>query len=105
MEHVNVLSFSRCLPVCLTHVYFYAYCGITRSYLLYMIERSGVESELGQAASLIALGCVKMGFVFVGAKLLDSEGRRPLFLKSLFGTNIKKFERCHHPKCYTAVSF
>ena len=58
---------------------------VLRSYLLYMIERSGVESELGQAAALIALGCVKTGFVFVGARLLDTEGRRPLFLKSLFG--------------------
>jgi MFS family permease len=54
-------------------------------YLLWVIERSGVTSELAQSAALIALGIVKMSFVLIGARLIDKEGRRPLFLKSLFG--------------------
>jgi len=54
-------------------------------YLLFVVRQSGVSSEMGQIAALIALGTVKLGFVFVGARLIDTVGRRPLLFASLMG--------------------
>lgn len=56
-------------------------------YMAFVIQRSGVTSELGQILSLILLGTVKLVFVFVGAKLFDHLGRRPLVFTSLIGTS------------------
>jgi hypothetical protein len=54
-------------------------------YLLFVIKGSGVKSDLGQTLALILLGTVKLVFVFVGARLFDSKGRRPLLFTSLVG--------------------
>jgi sugar porter (SP) family MFS transporter len=54
-------------------------------YLAFVLKNSGVTSDLGQTMSLIALGAVKLVFVFVGARLFDHLGRRPLLFTSLLG--------------------
>jgi len=54
-------------------------------YLMYVIQASGIHSDKGEAAALITLGTVKLLFVFVGARLLDKWGRRPLLFTSLLG--------------------
>jgi sugar porter (SP) family MFS transporter len=55
-------------------------------YLVFVIQRSGINSDLGQLIALIILGTVKLVFVFVGAKLFDRVGRRPMLFVSLLGT-------------------
>ena len=57
-------------------------------YLLYVIQGSGIESDMGQILALIVLGTVKLIFVFVGAKLFDRAGRRPLLFISLVGCGL-----------------
>ena len=52
-------------------------------YLVFIIQDSGVTSESAQLGALILLGLVKLLFVFVGAKLFDRYGRRPLLFASL----------------------
>lgn len=54
-------------------------------YLLDVIEDSGIESERNQSIVLIFLGILKLAFIFVGGKLFDKKGRRPLFFASLGG--------------------
>lgn len=54
-------------------------------YLMFVLEESGVKSNLGQHLALIALGTVKLVFVFVGARHFDHSGRRPLLFLSLSG--------------------
>lgn len=54
-------------------------------FLLDILEKSGVESQKSQTLILIMLGLVKLFFVFVGGKLFDRTGRRPLFFVSLIG--------------------
>ena len=62
-------------------------CGIDSImfYLMFVIQESGIQSELGQIMALMLLGTVKLAFVLVGAKLFDRVGRRPLLLMSLVG--------------------
>ena len=62
-------------------------CGIDSImfYLMFVIQESGIKSELGQIVALMLLGTVKLAFVVVGAKLFDRVGRRPLLLMSLVG--------------------
>ncbi|CAJ1911279.1 unnamed protein product [Cylindrotheca closterium] len=58
------------------------------SIFLYMddlIKASGIESETTQLAILMLLGITKLFFVFVGGKLIDNLGRRPLLMASLIG--------------------
>ena len=55
-------------------------------YLIQVLEHSGIRTDKGQLGALILLGLVKLSFVFVGGKLFDSHGRRPLFVFSLLGT-------------------
>lgn len=55
-------------------------------YLMFVIQGSGIQSDIGQILALILLGTVKLVFVFVGAKLFDRAGRRPLLFISLIGT-------------------
>ena len=55
-------------------------------YVIDVLDHSGIKSERGQLGVLILLGLVKLGFVFVGGKLFDTHGRRPLFAVSLLGT-------------------
>jgi MFS family permease len=54
-------------------------------YLMFIIRDSGVTSQSAQLTALIVLGLVKLVFVFVGAKLFDRYGRRPLLFVSLLG--------------------
>lgn len=54
-------------------------------YLMFVIRQSGIQSQLHQIMALIVLGTVKLAFVFVGAKLFDRLGRRPLLFASLLG--------------------
>jgi MFS family permease len=54
-------------------------------FLLDILEKSGVESQSSQTLILIFLGLVKLFFVYVGGKLFDRRGRRPLIFVSLIG--------------------
>jgi MFS family permease len=65
-------------------------CGIDAImfYLMFVIRQSGIQSDSGQNTALIGLGIVKLLFVFVGAKLFDRLGRRPLLFTSLLGCTV-----------------
>jgi len=54
-------------------------------YLVDIIKQSGIESPTNQLAILMLLGCCKLVFIFVGGKLFDTRGRRPLLIASLLG--------------------
>ena len=54
-------------------------------YLLDVIEKSGIGSREKESLVLICLGLLKLLFIFVGGKLFDRRGRRPLFFASLLG--------------------
>ena len=62
-------------------------CGIdaVMFYLMYVIQGTGIQSEIGEISALVTLGMVKLLFVFVGAHLFDRLGRRPLLFTSLIG--------------------
>jgi MFS family permease len=57
-------------------------------YLLDVLEESGIESEKGRLGVLMMLGVLKLIFVFIGGKLFDRKGRRPLFFISLAGKSL-----------------
>jgi len=57
-------------------------------YLLDVIEDSGIDSDKKECMVLVFLGIVKLVFVFVGGKLFDKRGRRPLMFASLIGMTI-----------------
>lgn len=54
-------------------------------YLMFVIQQSGITDHSFQTMVLILLGTVKLVFVFVGARLFDKAGRRPLLITSLLG--------------------
>ncbi|KAI2500116.1 major facilitator superfamily-like protein [Fragilaria crotonensis] len=54
-------------------------------YMIDVLDHSGIKSDKGQLGVMILLGLVKLGFAFVGGKLFDKYGRRPLFAVSLLG--------------------
>lgn len=54
-------------------------------YLLDVLQESGIQSQKAQLAILIILGVLKLIFVIVGSKLLDSRGRKKLLYISLAG--------------------
>lgn len=54
-------------------------------YLLDVLKQSGIDSETKETLILIFLGIIKLLFIFVGGKLFDTKGRKPLFLVSLAG--------------------
>ena len=54
-------------------------------YLMFVLDESGIKSKLGQELALIALGTVKLVFVFIGARYFDHAGRRPMLFLSLGG--------------------
>ena len=62
-------------------------CGIDSImfYLMFVIRQSGITGRTNQSLALILLGTVKLAFVFVGARLFDEKGRRPLLFTSLIG--------------------
>ena len=55
-------------------------------YLLDVLDESGIKSEKAQLAVLVLLGVLKLVFVIIGSKLLDSRGRKKLLFISLVGT-------------------
>eukprot|EP00538_Stauroneis_constricta_P013176 CAMPEP_0119551002 /NCGR_PEP_ID=MMETSP1352-20130426/4407_1 /TAXON_ID=265584 /ORGANISM="Stauroneis constricta, Strain CCMP1120" /LENGTH=568 /DNA_ID=CAMNT_0007597005 /DNA_START=199 /DNA_END=1905 /DNA_ORIENTATION=- len=56
-----------------------------QNYLNDVLEKAGVESTKQRLEILILLGVIKLLFIFVGGKLFDVRGRRPLLLASLGG--------------------
>lgn len=54
-------------------------------YLLDLLQESGIQSQKAQLAVLILLGVLKLMFVVVGSKLLDTSGRKKLLFISLLG--------------------
>lgn len=54
-------------------------------FLLDVLQMSGIKSEAGRVAILIALGLIKLLFIIIGGKLFDRRGRRPLLMASLAG--------------------
>lgn len=59
-----------------------------QNYLLDVLDQSGIASGKKQNTALIILGVVKLLFIFVGGKLFDKRGRRPLLFASLIGMAI-----------------
>jgi MFS family permease len=60
-------------------------------YLLDVIEEAGIATPTGESTVLILLGLVKLLFIFVGSRMFDSSGRRPLFFVSLIGMAVALF--------------
>lgn len=54
-------------------------------YLLDVLKESGIEDEKERLGILVVLGVLKLIFVVIGSKLLDSRGRRKLLFVSLLG--------------------
>mmetsp|Transcript_101168 Transcript_101168/g.151539 ORF Transcript_101168/g.151539 Transcript_101168/m.151539 type:complete len:522 (-) Transcript_101168:198-1763(-) len=54
-------------------------------YLIDVLEQSGIESDKGRLGVLMMLGVLKLTFIFIGGKLFDRKGRRPMFFVSLAG--------------------
>ncbi|CAJ1911319.1 unnamed protein product [Cylindrotheca closterium] len=80
-------AFRRMLMVGLGTAIAQQACGIDSIfyYMNDLIKASGIESETNQLAVLMLLGVCKLVFVFVGGKLFDTMGRRPLLMASLIG--------------------
>jgi MFS family permease len=57
-------------------------------YLIDVLKESGIESDKGRLGVLMMLGVLKLVFIFIGGKLFDRKGRRPMFFVSLAGKNI-----------------
>lgn len=60
-------------------------------YLLDVIDKSNLGSEVREGMVLIMLGVVKLVFIFVGGRLFDTRGRRPLLFASLIGMSLALF--------------
>jgi MFS family permease len=54
-------------------------------FLVYILRESGVDHRSYQVGILILLGSVKLVFIYIGGRLFDRRGRRPLFFVSLCG--------------------
>jgi MFS family permease len=54
-------------------------------FMMYIIERTGIESRTTQSIILIFLGLLKLVVIFIASNLFDSRGRRPLIVMSLIG--------------------
>jgi len=54
-------------------------------FLMFIIEKAGVESRTMQSVTLISLGLLKLSVIVVAGRLFDSKGRRPLMFMSLIG--------------------
>ena len=65
-------------------------------YLLDVLKESGIESEKSQLAVLMLLGVLKLLFVIIGSKLLDTRGRKKLLFISLLGEYFRSsfFKHC-----------
>lgn len=54
-------------------------------YLLDVLAESGIQSQKGQLGFLILLGVLKLIFVIIGSKLMDTRGRKQMLFISLIG--------------------
>jgi MFS family permease len=54
-------------------------------YLLDVLQQSGIQSEKNQLIVLLLLGVLKLIFVVIGSKLIDTRGRKKLLFISLLG--------------------
>ena len=72
-------------------------------YLIDVLDHSGIKSEKGQLGILILLGLVKLGFVFVGGRLFDTHGRRPMFAVSLLGTSFLHVHYWPHEFLFSSI--
>lgn len=54
-------------------------------FLVYILRESGIHDRSLQMGILILLGSVKLIFIYIGGRLFDRRGRRPLFFISLCG--------------------
>jgi len=54
-------------------------------FLVFILDQSGVESDVAKTWILVALGLVKLIFIVVASRLFDSRGRLPLMLASCAG--------------------
>ena len=57
-------------------------------FMMYIIERTGIESRTTQSLILILLGLLKLAVIFIAGNLFDSRGRRPLICMSLIGKHV-----------------
>ena len=55
------------------------------SYLVYILDESGIKSRNAQMGILIVLGVIKLGVIVLAGHFFDRKGRRPLFFVSLLG--------------------
>mmetsp|Transcript_5229 Transcript_5229/g.12507 ORF Transcript_5229/g.12507 Transcript_5229/m.12507 type:complete len:511 (-) Transcript_5229:133-1665(-) len=83
-------AFRRMLLVCLGTAIAQQACGIDsiQYYLVDLIKASGIESETNQLGLLMFLGLLKLVFVFLGGKMFDKTGRRPMLSLSLLGMGV-----------------
>ena len=54
-------------------------------YLLDILAESGIQSQKEQLGVLILLGVLKLIFVIIGSKLMDTRGRKKMMFISLIG--------------------
>uniref|UniRef100_A0A7S2K9X8 Hexose transporter 1 n=1 Tax=Leptocylindrus danicus TaxID=163516 RepID=A0A7S2K9X8_9STRA len=54
-------------------------------YVVRILKDTGIDDKRLQALCLILLGTLKLPFLYLGGKLLDSRGRRPVVCLSLLG--------------------
>ena len=57
-------------------------------YLIDLLQESGISNDKEQLGLLVGLGVLKLAFIFVGSRLFDKRGRKPLFYVSLTGMMI-----------------
>mmetsp|Transcript_34130 Transcript_34130/g.50150 ORF Transcript_34130/g.50150 Transcript_34130/m.50150 type:complete len:630 (+) Transcript_34130:166-2055(+) len=54
-------------------------------FLVFVLDRSGIEDERWKVSALIFLGLIKLGFIIIAMRLFDKKGRRPLLFISCAG--------------------
>jgi len=57
-------------------------------FLLFILERAGVENRPTQYIILVLLGILKLAFIFIAGNFFDKIGRRPLLTASLLGMTV-----------------
>lgn len=60
-------------------------------FMMYIIERAGVENRTSQSIILIILGLLKLTVIYIAGTYFDRKGRRPLLITSCIGMAIACF--------------
>lgn len=60
-------------------------------FMMYIIERAGVENRTSQSIILIILGLLKLTVIYIAGSYFDRKGRRPLLITSCIGMAIACF--------------